>query len=468
AQLIRQYYVETALLAAGGIVLSLIILGFSLPAINSISGKSLSFMQLLQPKYGLMILGIWLGITALSGSYPALYLSSFRPIQILRQVRPKTGGAVMIRKGLVVFQFAISTILIVSAFIFYKQLQYIQQKELGFDPEQVVALRISSIRPFTNVNALEKELLQLPNIDQAAISQTYPGHSASGYTISKPGAAEGEAADLSMCRAYPNVFDVLDIELLAGRPLRVREENDTIVEIVLNKSTVDYLGITPEEAIGREIDNGMRNTRVVGVTDNFHYGPLRQKIGNYAFHNRPSDRLQYLLVKLKTAELSNTMTQIQNVFKGTAPNAAFEYTFLDSKLETLYRSEKRLAALVLIFAGLAILIACLGLFALSAFATERRTKEIGIRKVLGASTAHIIGLLSREFLFLVGIAFVLGAPIAWLSMNRWLEGFAYRTAIEWWIFPVAGLVAILIAFLTISFQSTRVAMASPIEALKNE
>ena len=373
-----------------------------------------------------------------------------------------------ISPGLVVFQFCISTALIVSAFIFYQQLNFIQQKELGFNPEQVLALRVGGVRPFTNVNALEKELTKLPNIQTTVLSQTYPGHSASGYTISRPGSAEDEAADLSTCRAYPGILETLDIELLAGRDLRIREEGDTITELILNNSSIEYLGWTPDEALGKNVDIGMGTTRVVGVASDFHYGPLRQKIGNYAFHNRSSEWLQYLLVKLNTAELKSTMDQIQETFKRTVPNTAFEYTFLDSKLETLYRSERRLASLVMIFAGLAILIACLGLFALSAFATERRTKEIGVRKVLGASNRHIIALLTGEFLQLVGLAFLLGAPLAWWSMNRWLQDFAYRIEIQWWIFPLAGLLAVLIAFATISVQSIRVARSNPVEALKTE
>lgn len=467
-QLAGQYYVETALTVLGGILLSLLIFWISLPAFNAIADKSLRFTELLKPEFGLLLLLIWVVITALSGSYPALYLSSFRPIQILRQSRTHKGGAVAVRKGLVVFQFCISSALIVSTFIFYQQLQFIQQKELGFNPEQVLALRVSGIRPFSNVNALEKELEQIPNIEEMALSQTYPGHSASGYTIARPGAPDEEAADLSTCRAYPDILDVLDIELLAGRPLRIKEEGDTITEVLLNASSMEYLGWSPEEAIGQHVEIGMGDTRVVGVTDDFHYGPLRQPIGHYAFHNRSSEWLQYLLIKLKTDELTSTMGQIQEVFKRTAPNTVFEYTFLDQKLEGLYRSEQRLASLVMIFAGLAILIACLGLFALSAFATERRTKEIGVRKVLGASNGHIIGLLTKDFLQLVGIAFLLGAPLAWWAMNRWLQGFAYHITIQWWIFPVAGLLAIIIAFVTISFQSIRVTRADPVQALKTE
>lgn len=467
-QLAGQYYVETALTALGAIVLSLLIFWFSLPAFNNIADKSLHLTDLFKPEFGLILLIIWIAITAVSGSYPALYLSSFRPIQILRQNRSNRGGAVAIRKGLVVFQFCISSALIVSTIIFYQQLNFIQQKELGFDPEQVLAVRVGGIRPFSNVTALEKELAGLPNIRQTVISQTYPGHGASGYSINRPGAAEGEAADLATCRAYPDILEVLDIDLLAGRNLKVKEESDTIVELILNESSIDYLGWSPEEAIGRHVDIGMGRTQVVGVMADFHYGPLRQKIGNYAFHNRSSEWLQYLLIKLRTDQLVSTMDQIEEAFNRVVPNTVFEYTFLDSKLESLYRSERRLASLVMIFAGLAIFIACLGLFALSAFATERRFKEIGVRKVLGATNGQIISLLTRDFLKLVGIAFLLGAPLAWWAMNRWLQDFAYHIDIQWWVFPVAGLLAIIIAFVTISFQSIRVSRADPVEALKTE
>lgn len=467
-QMASQFYVETAVLAIVGIVLSLIILNLALPYFNNLADKELTLGLLLKPQFWLSLVGVWALITAVAGSYPAVYLSSFDPISILRQQKQHRFGAAFVRKGLVVFQFAVSTILIVSTLILYQQLNFIRNKKLGYEPEQVLAVRVMGIQPRSNIESLEKELQQLPTVVGTSLSQSYPGHSASGRSLSLPNAPEGQSADLTSCRAHPGIFDVLDLKLLAGRPMKLMSEGDTVTQVVLNKSAVEFLGLTPEEAIGRRVDADLGISEIVGVSEDFHFGSLHDKIGFYAFHNRNSEWLQYLLVKLQTTDLMETMQQLKNTFEKVAPSVAFEYTFLDQKLESLYRSEQRLASVIFIFAGLAILIACLGLFALAAFATERRTKEIGIRKVLGASVTNIVSLLSKEFLQLVGIAFLVAAPIAWWAMNRWLQDFAYRVDLEWWVFVLAGAVAGMIAFVTVSFQSVKAALANPVEALKRE
>ena len=273
---------------------------------------------------------------------------------------------------------------------------------------------------------------------------------------------------MTSCRAHSGILQVLDLKLIAGRSLKVQEEGDSVAQVVLNKSAIDYLGWTPEEAIGKRVDADLGTSEIVGVVEDFHFSSLHQKIGYYAFHNRNSEWLQYLLLKLKTQQLSETMQHIKNTFEKVTPTTALEYTFLDESLDRLYRTEQRLAKVVFIFAGLAILIACLGLFALAAFATERRIKEIGIRKVLGATSMSIVRLLSIDFLKLVVVAFLLASPIAWYVMNRWLEDFAYRIDIRWWVFLVAGAVAVLITLLTVSLQSLKAALANPVESLKVE
>lgn len=467
-QMAGQFYSETALLAVIGIGLSLIILNLALPYFNNLADKQLTLGLLLKPQFWLALIGVWALITAVAGSYPAIYLSSFTPISVLRQDKQHRFGAAFVRKGLVIFQFSISTILIVSTLILYQQLNFIRNKKLGYEPEQVIAVRVMGIQPRSSIESLEKELQQLPAVVKTALSQSYPGHSASGRSLSLPNAPEGQSADLTSCRAHPGIFETLDLKLLAGRPMKLMAEGDTVSQIVLNKSAVEFLGLTPEQAVGRRVNADLGVSEVVGVTEDFHFGSLHDKIGFYAFHNRNSEWLQYLLVKFRTTNLMETMQQLKNTFDKVAPNVAFEYTFLDEKLESLYRTEQRLAKVIFIFAGLAILIACLGLFALAAFATERRTKEIGIRKVLGASVSNIVGLLSKEFLQLVGIAFLVAAPIAWWAMNRWLQDFAYRVDLEWWVFVLAGGLAGIIAFMTVSFQSVKAALANPVEALKRE
>ena len=324
------------------------------------------------------------------------------------------------------------------------------------------------MRPKNVVETLEKEFIQLPAVRGTALSQSYPGHGASGRTLTKTNAGDEQGADLTSCRTHPGIFETLDLKLIAGRPLKIIEDGDSITQLVLNKSAIDYLGYTPEEAIGKRVNANLGISEIVGVTEDFHFGSLHSEIGNYAFHNRKSEWLQYLLVKLNTSDLTNTLKQLENTFSKVTPTTAFEYTFLDDTLDRLYKTERKLATVVFIFAGLAILIACLGLFALAAFATERRTKEIGIRKILGASSSNLVSLLSMDFLKLVAVAFFVAAPIAWYAMNQWLQDFAYRIDIQWWVFALAGLAAVIIAFLTVSFHSLKAAWSNPVNALKVE
>ncbi len=465
-QMATQFFIETGLLAFGGVILSLVILYLFLPYFNQLADKNLSFALLAQPKFYLGLVGMWVLITLLAGSYPALYLSSFSPMNALRTDQANGFNANSLRKGLVVFQFSIATVLIISTLFFYLQLNFIKNKKLGFEPEQVLAVRIQGIRSNATKRALEKELQQLPAVLKTSLTQTFPSRTGSGRTIYKINAPDENGKNLTTCRADPNILNVLGVKLIAGRPLKQAEEQDTIFQVILNESAIKYLGISPEESIGKRVNANLGISEIVGVCEDFHAGSMHQQIGNYAFHNKPTEWLSYMLVKINTNDLSNTIQQLQDIYTEVAPTAAFEYTFLDESMNRLYAKEEQLAKVVFLFAGLTIFIACLGLFALAAYATERRTKEIGIRKVLGASVGNIVGLLSKEFLQLVGISFLIAIPIAWVAMQRWLQDFAYRVEMEWWVFAIAGILAIFIAFITVSFQSLKAALSNPVEAIK--
>ncbi|MBX2873956.1 MAG: ABC transporter permease [Saprospiraceae bacterium] len=467
-QMASQFFIETGLLVWIGLSLSLLLIFLVLPYFNEITAKDLRFAYLFRPGLLFSLLGGWGLITLIAGAYPAVFLSSFTPNHILRGKSREGRSVISLRKGLVVFQFAVSVVLMICTMILYQQLNFIGDKQLGFNPEQVVAVRVMGIRPASNILSLETELQQLSTVVSTSLTQTYPGHGASGRSITKPNDPEGRGADLSTCRAYPGVIDVLDLNLIAGRTLKVLEEEDTLTQIILNESAIEYLGWTPEEAIGRRVEADLGPTTVVGVVEDFHFASLHQEIGLYGFHNRKSEWLQYLLLRLRTTDLREAMQQIENVFDKVAPSTALEYVFLDESLDKLYKSEERLAGVVFIFAGLAIFIACLGLFALAAFATERRIKEIGIRKVLGASVANIVNLLSKDFLKLVLIAIFIASPIAWWVMQNWLADFAYRINIQWWVFAVSAGLAIFITLLTVSAQSIKAALMNPIKSLRTD
>jgi putative ABC transport system permease protein len=272
-------------------------------------------------------------------------------------------------------------------------------------------------------------------------------------------------------RVDHRIVETMEMKLLAGQnlPARLRSEQDTTVEVLVNKTILNFLGYAPEDAIGKKL-MGLFGppTTIVGVVEDFNNNKLSTPISGYVFHNYDSESLNYLLVKMKTKDLKASIKKLRKNFAASMPNSAFEYTFLDQHLDKLYRDDERLARVVSVFSVLSILIACLGLFGLAAYTAEQRSKEIGVRKVLGASVGSIIALLSKDFLKLVLIAVVLAAPLAWYAMSRWLENFAYHIDLHWSVFVWAGLLALLVAFLTVSVQSLRAAQRNPVESLKLE
>jgi putative ABC transport system permease protein len=361
-------------------------------------------------------------------------------------------------------------VLIISTFLFYRQLQFIQQRKLGYNASQVVAITAAAAQTRNQIESLDNDLRALSSVVDVSRAQTYPGAGGSGRTITKPGHSD-EYMYATTNRVGPTFNETLGLKLLAGRtlPTAPKAETDTTVQVVVNKTAVDFMGYTPAQAISKIAPNLFGNrAEIVGVVDDFHFESLHKPIGAYAFHNANTEGQPYLLVKTQTQNLPETMRQMEAVFRRNVPNSAFEFTFLDQHLNTLYRSEQRTAQVVLIFAGLAILVACLGLFGLATFTAEQRTKEIGVRKVLGASVASIVTLLSKDFLKLVLIAILIASPIAWYAMTRWLQDFAYKIDIEWWVFALAGLLAVGIALLTVSYQSVKAALMNPVKSLRSE
>lgn len=468
--LVSRFYLETGLVVGLALLSAIGLVGVSLPFVNQLTEKELSLSDVLTPGVATGLLLIGLFITLLAGSYPAFYLSSFSPKQLLNTTFRKRSGAGLFRRSLVVIQFSASVILMVSTLIFYYQLRFIQNKKLGFEPTQVVAITTAGSRDGRQLDALMNDYRRLSSVVEVCQAQAFPGYGGSGRTLSRPDNHK-EGTAIRTNRVDPHFIDVLGLKLLAGTTIPLtRAKEDTIIRVVVNKKAVDYLGYTPEQAIGKKANNvfGWNNTEIVGVVEDFHFESLHAPIGAYAFHNNNSEWQPYLLVKTRTDNLPETMQQLERIFRKDLPDSAFEYTFLNEFLNTLYRSEQRTAQVVMVFSGLAILIACLGLFGLATFTAEQRTKEIGVRKVLGASVFSIVSLLSRDFLKLVLAAILIATPMAWYAMNQWLEGFAYRIDIPWWIFVVSGAAAVLIAFITISFQSIKAAFMNPVTSLKGE
>lgn len=467
--LVRKFYTETALFVVLSMVAGFLLLIIAIPFFNSLTGENLSINDVFTQEILIALLLSAFVITLLAGSYPALYLASFSPKNLFHQTFSGKSVSGRLRQALVVMQFGASIILIIATFFFYRQLQFIQNKRLGFQPEQVVAITTTATETKEQIDALINETLNLSSVKALARSQTYPGRAGSGRGITNPNNPH-ETMSMTSCRASAGILDVLGIKLLAGKTLpEIKAADDTTVQVVLTQKAISYLGYTPESAIGKMVDAQLgRNAMIVGVTEDFHSQSLHHPIAPYAFHNANTETRSFLLLKLNTQQLRQTMAQLETVYRRHVPNGAFEYTFLDQYLHSLYRNDARTATIVLVFSALSIFIACLGLFGLAAFIAEQKTKEIGVRKVLGASVLNIVTLLSGNFIRLVGIAILIAVPLAWWLMDRWLQDFAYHTEVSWWIFFLAGLAAIIIALVTVSSQAIRAAITNPVKSLRTE
>ena len=466
--LITRFYAETAILTFLGLLTGILLAILALPAFNSITGKNLDVNSLLHINFVAGLLIMWIVITLISGSYPALYLSGFSPIWALKQSAPKGNSSVFVRKGLVVVQFASSIILIFGVIVIYQQMQYMRNKKLGFQPENVVAIDATAASNISQINTLMNSLQSQPNVLAVTRAQSFPGISTSTRSIRK-NSEDQNGLNLSTNRSQPGIVEVLQLKLLAGADLPVKAKDDTMVNVILNKKAVDYLGLTPQEAIGKKVIADLGdNAYIRGVVDNFNFTSLHEPMGAYAINDAPMEPKTFFLVRFQSQNISKTMAGFENAFRKAIPDTAFDFTFLDQYLNTLYASEQRMAMIILIFSILAIIVACLGLFGLAAFTAEQRRKEIGVRKVLGATVSGITVLLSKDFLKLVILSIIIAAPLAWWVMTKWLQDFAYKINISWWVIGVAGLAAIIIALITVSFQAIKAAMANPVESLRTE
>ncbi len=468
--LVRRFYIETAVITGIASVIGVVLALLAIPVFNAITGQQLDPLLLFGPELVIGLLIFWVVTTVVAGSYPAFYLSKASAKAALTASSSQGSKVVNIRKGLVVLQFAASVILMVAVVVIYQQLEFVKSQKLGYDAQNTVAISTAAIRESQKRNVLVQEFKSLTTVSEAAMAQGFPGISVSGRMLFKNDNDEN-GIQLQTNRADAELIDLLQLKLLAGKTLpKVKQKGDTLVEVVLNKKAIDYLGFTPQEAIGKKvlIQGFGGQTSIIGVVDDFNYESLHQPIGGYAFHNAKSEGKGFTLVRFNSASLANTMNSLEAMFKKVAPDVAFEYVFLDQKIEQLYTQERKTALMGVIFCGLAIFVACLGLFGLAAFVAEQRKKEIGIRKVLGATILSITKMLSQDFIKLVVIALVLAFPIAYWLMNDWLQGFAYRITIHWTVFLIAGVLSVAIALFTVSFQSIRAALMNPAKSLQSE
>lgn len=469
-QLVKQFLAEAMLVSGVAVVLGMGLIELFLTIFNNLSTIQLRLNLFGNGLWVLGFIALGLLVGLLSGIYPAFFLSAFQPSKTLKGVFAKTAGA-RLRKGLVVVQMAVTVMLLVAIATISQQLKFIHDKNLGFQKEQMLLLKSAGTKLATSPASFETfkgQLLQTPNVRgvtriSAPMGKGFPIRSVFFKEIS-----ESEKVAVPFIFAGHDFATVYNLEMVAGRDFSKAFSTDTNFVYLVNESAAKQYDLNP--AIGRVIASGDRNPQrgpIVGVVKDFHFAPLHQKIEPLVIglFNGP---LQYISVKLTSTELSQTVGQIEKLWAQIEPDRPLEFSFLDDQLDQVYRFEAQLGKIVSYFTALASFIAGLGLFGMASFAAEQRTKEIGIRKVLGASVSGVIALLSRDFARLVFWGFMIAAPPAYLAMNRWLNDFAYRIALGPGIFLFAGLAAFAIALLTVSYQSIKAALTNPIEALRYE
>jgi len=470
--LVAQFLTESILVTLVGAIIAVFAAWAFLPLFNQLSGKELivttQILGWLIP--ALFIIIIVIG--CLAGSYPALFLSGFQPIDVLKGKLAAGFKGGTLRSFLVVFQFAISIFLIIGTLVIYNQLKYIQNKDLGYNRDHILIVK-NVWTLGKGANAFKQEVKQLAGVQNATLSNSLPTDNGGDNTTSffKNQVIDQKGAVLShQWYVDEDYIPTLSIKMIAGRNFSKDMTTDSSA-VIINEAFAKLMGYSNpiDQFVYTPANNQLTKVtrlHIVGVMKDFNFKSLRDNVPPLLFNLTPN--MGVLSIRIKTADIPGLLAQVKNKWKDVSPNQQFNYSFMDQEFDALYRSEQRMGAISIAFTSLAIIIACLGLFGLAAYAAEQRTKEIGIRKVLGANVSTIVSMLSKDFIKLVLISIIIAAPLAWWAMQKWLQSFAYRENIQWWVMAVAGFGAILIAFITISFQSIKAALTNPVSSLRSE
>lgn len=474
-QLVKQFLGESMLLSLVAVLVAIPLIWLGLPVLNAFAGKSLSFHPAENALIwlGMLVVGVLVGLA--SGAYPALFLSAYNPTEVLKgTIRiGRANVATAFRKVLVVSQFAISIMLIVGTFAAFDQLDYLQNARLGFDDEQVILVNMQLSPIQQRYDEFRDRLLQHTGIRNVSVSEEVPGKAYQTFTLRPEGTEDQRQFQRLM--VMEEFIETLGIEMVAGRSYSKEHPTDETRATIINEAMVRHLGWgTPEKAVGRRFyqPNDSALT-VIGVTKDFHTASLHTPIGPFVLQmmNRNGTLNtfgRYLVLRIAPTDVQETLAYLERTWNEFVPNRPFSYFFLDSDLDALYKAEETLGKVAIAFSILAILVACLGLFGLASFMTEQRTKEIGVRKTMGAGIPSIVLLLSKDFVRLVLFAFIVAAPVSYLALDSWMSNFAYRTDLNLVLFLLAGALALLIALLTVSYQTVRAALTNPVHALRCE
>jgi len=474
SHLITQFLTESVLISFFSLILAILISLLLLPLFNQLAGKEMSVGTLFSTWLFPVMLALVLVVGCVAGSYPAFYLSSFQPIEVLKGKIAKGFKHSWLRSGLVIFQFSISIILIIGTIVIYNQLDYIRNRKIGYNRDQVLILHNAWYLD-KQVHTFRNELLNIPGVTNATVSGDLP----TGTSFDNEGWFRDAAMDATKAVVLTNFFvdenyvSTLGMEMSQGRNFSKDFPSDS-TGIILNEAAVKVLGFKDplKETLyrpnfsGQDAFNGSIGYHVVGIVKDFNFSSMRQNVGPLLI--QLGENWGSIAIRVNTKSIASIINTVESKWKTTTNGQPFNYTFMDDDFNKTYTAEQQTGKLFITFAVFAIFIGCLGLFGLVTYAAEQRTKEIGVRKVLGASVGGIVAMLSKDFAKLVLIASVISFPLAWWGATKWLQGFAYRISVSWWMFIVAGIAAILIALITVSFQAIKAAVANPVVSLRNE
>jgi putative ABC transport system permease protein len=471
--LISQFLGEAMVIVVVAIFLSVVIAQLILPVFNQLTGKviTLSADNIFFILPALVVITIITGL--LAGSYPAFYLSSFQPAKVLKGKSILQSANSTLRKSLVVFQFVIAIVLVCGMVIVTRQLRFMQEADLGFTADHKIVLPLRTATAQDKYNVLNTELGKLADVNGVSGANALPGQAIfTDFTLYPAGATMETGKLIRNNWVEPDYLDVLGIDLLAGTRFSDQRDSLSQFRVIINEKAAKELGFTPEEAIGESLFTEWQGKRfqfeVIGVMKDFHQSNLKEEIFPLLFRVAEDSNYNYAVLDIKGEGFAATLSAVEKTWKSIVSDTPFEYSFLDDDIRKQYDEDKKMSSIITGFTVIAMVISCLGLYGLSTFMAERRFKEIGVRKVMGASVQQIVGMMSGEFLKLVIIAFIIAVPLAWYAISTWLEAFAYKTPLDVSIFLLAGTGALLIALVTISFESFRAASINPVNALRNE
>lgn len=471
ADLVRQFLGESFLLSLIGVLLALPLLYFALPYLNQITQTDIQLSLLYHYRIWLMLAAIVVVTGVIAGSYPAFYLAAFEAIKVIKGNFTSHISASGIRRSLVVFQFVLSIILITGIVIIYSQLKYIKNKDLGFDKDQKLIFSFYTEGAQQKMTAFATDLQQLSDVKYVSRSNNYMSQFVGrDHGVFLAGGNQSTAVDAQNMDTDEKFVKANGIRIISGRDFHINDSLKTLI----NETLCRRLGLSPDKAPGTRLysqylDGPVNYVEVVGVMKDFNYNSLHGDVRPFMlFYNGDPNAFSFMTVSVSSNDYKTLLGKIETVWRKTLPQVPFEYAFLDEEVQKQYAAEISLSKIINSFTIMAILISCLGLFGLTTFSAEQRRKEISIRKVLGASVAGVVGLLSKEFVKLIGIAFLIATPITWWVMHKWLEAFAYKVSLSWWMFALGGLLSVLIALVTISFQAIKAALANPVKSLRSE